>query len=294
MKKIAIIPNEEKDTWYDTTVTLAKQLHQYGCTVFMDEVFQERLGSQNNIVYRHREQLLDKVDLLITLGGDGTLLRAAKSASVQNVPILGINIGHLGYLSELEVEDIEKYLKQIISGEYSCDIRMLLHVTVKKKSGEENSCLALNEVFVSKESIGTMIQTDIYGDGFFINSYCGDGVIIATPTGSTAYSLSSGGPVLEPQIQNILITPISPHALSARPIVMSADRKITVKVNTNKTTYVVCDGEPLAKASKDDLIEVERSEHMLSLIRVKNRGFYDILRVKLNERRGLFEVSTTI
>lgn len=294
MKKIAVIPNKGKDTWFPITDQLIRQLRSYGCVVFLEKAFQSHIGEEEDVVYKDKQALLDDADLLITLGGDGTLLRASKSAALHRVPVLGINIGHLGYLSELEVEDMEEYLKKIVEGNYSHDERMMLNVTVKKKNGEKSSTLALNEVFVSKETVGTMIQTDIYADGSFINSYCGDGVIIATPTGSTAYSLSSGGPVLEPKSLNILITPISPHALSARPIVMSPDRKITVRANAVKTTCVVCDGEPLAEISRDDLIIVEKSSYILSLIRVKNRGFYDILRVKLNERRGFFEVSETI
>jgi NAD+ kinase len=294
LKKIAIIPNRGKETWYETTILLIDKLHQYGCVVYLENNFKDIIGLKKSVEYRHQDKLLEDVDLLITLGGDGTLLRASKAAALHRVPVLGINIGRLGYLSELEVEDIEHYLEQIIAGQYTLDNRMMLLVTVKKKDGTESSSLALNEVFISKETMGTMIQTDIYGDGSFINSYCGDGVIIATPTGSTAYSLSSGGPILEPQTLNILITPISPHTLSVRPIVMSADRKITVKVSTSKTTYVVCDGESLAKASNDDLIIVEKATDILSLIRIKNRGFYDILRFKLSERRGLYEVSETI
>ena len=287
MKAIAIIPNDENAAWIGNTKMLLKKLHALGCTVLIPKDLEAALFEEE-ATFVSQEALFTKSDLVITLGGDGTLLRAAKPAASHDVPILGVNIGRLGYLSELETGDVDEYLPRIIAGDFQIDARMLLEVSVTRQGqAQPIKRLALNEMFVSKQALGHTIQTEIYADGAYINAYFGDGVIIATPTGSTAYSLSCGGPVLDPVNHNIVITPISPHVLCARPIVMSDEREIRVYVNElyNKAAYVVCDGEQIAAVTGKDEVLVRRSENVLKLVRVKEQGFYDILREKLSERR---------
>lgn len=281
MKTIAVVPNTAKTVWKESTQHLLDQLCGMDVDILMPEGCQQTM-QQGCIRFVSQKEMMEKSEMLLSLGGDGTLMRAAKYAGPAGIPVLGINMGHLGYLVELEISDYEQPLRQALAGQYTIDQRMMLEVEVIRNGRRVGHTLVLNDAFVARGTVGHMITTQVNFDGIPMNTYMGDGIIIATPTGSTAYSLSAGGAVLEPQSNNILVTPICPHSLGSRPIVLSGSRVITLQVQgAGKDGDLVCDGDFFMKLSEEDIVRIYQSDAVLKLVRVRNRSFYDILREKL-------------
>ncbi len=285
MKNIAIVPNTQKKAWEINTRKIINILTAFDVNILLSKEFTE-FFTDDGVIFMPEEDIKKCADMLFSLGGDGTLMRAAKYAAQCEIPILGINMGHLGYLVELELFECQEYLPLIFDGKYERDARMMLEVELERGGNIIASTSVLNDSFIAKGSCAKMIPLEIMINSQTMNKYVGDGVIIATPTGSTAYSLSAGGPVLEPGCENILVTPISPHTIASRPIVMSCKNCIEVKVLdiTNKDANLICDGELFASLRTGDIIRIIKAKNPLVLIRAKNRGFYQILRDKLSER----------
>jgi NAD+ kinase len=285
MKRIAIEPNTSKKGWQGYTLEVAKILHEFGAEVLIDAQLGKEIGPSDLVHYVHKNELCVSAELIITLGGDGTLMRAAKFAAINHIPVLGINIGHLGYMVELELHECRKYLERIVADDFACQERMMLCVELIRDGECIMSTIALNDVFMAKYTMGRMLDVEVFIDGMPITTYKGDGVIVSSPSGSTAYALSAGGPVLEPRSENILITPICPHTLVSRPMVLAGDRVVTMRAKEEyKDALVVCDGEAFCQMHCGDEIRVKRANNLLKLICVKDRSFYDILREKLSER----------
>lgn len=287
MKKVAILPNVSKAIWLESTLRLIESIRDFDVEIVMQDKLQEQLPADAPVTFLTMNQLFAYADMAVTLGGDGTILRIAKQAAMNNVPLIGVNIGHLGYLAELELGDEADVFDKLFNGEYTVDQRMMLNVELLRNNQLMESEMILNEAFVSKSQLGKMVHTDIYVDDMFMNSYWGDGVIVSTPTGSTAYSLSAGGPILEPQTEGMIITPIAAHTLSARPIVINAKKEISILYRDleDKEAFVVCDGERQMAIRQDDVVKIKKAPYRLTLLRVKNRGFYDVLRTKLTDWR---------
>jgi NAD+ kinase len=283
LKRIAIVPNTIKEVWPEKTRNIIDTLHALQVEVLAPMDCRELLQDSRQVRFVSREEMLQQAEVLISLGGDGTLMRAAKYAAVWNIPVFGINLGHLGYLVETDLQECQEYLRQVVEGNYILDQRMMLEVRVFRDSHPVAETLVLNDAFMAKSAVGRMTAIEVRFDGIKMHTYEGDGVIVATPTGSTAYSLSAGGPVLEPQSENLLVTPICPHSLSCRTIVMSSQRTIQLRAAQGEAT-LVCDGEIFWNILPEDVVQIHKSDSYLSLIRVKNRSFYDILREKLSER----------
>ncbi len=241
----------------------------------LEEVAARRL--RRNLWVR-REEVPGQVDLLVVLGGDGTLLSIAHLAAVKNVPVMGVNLGSLGFLTEVPLEEMYLTLDSYLSGnEAIISPRRMLEARVKEKV-----YYCLNDVVINKGALARMIQFTIWSDDEEIATLKADGLIISTPTGSTAYSLSAGGPIIQPYIPAVLISPICPHALSFRPMVLSNDAKIKVRLLTpGEEVYLTIDGQRGNSLVKDDVVVVKRAPLELKLISSPKRCYFDLLHDKL-------------
>ncbi len=228
---------------------------------------------------------LQDAEMLICFGGDGTLLHAAKDASAAGVPVLGVNMGSVGFMAEMEQEDLSGLLR-IPKGEYRLEQRMLLDVRVQREGRTIFRSTALNDAVITKGAVARVIELTIYGDKASMFTMFGDGVIVATPTGSTAYSLSAGGPIVEPTAENIIVTPISAHMLQAKAMVLDKSRFIEVKVpkESRKIAYLSVDGGRAFKLFAGDTVEICRARRQLCLVKLSEKNFYEMISQKLERR----------
>lgn len=228
------------------------------------------------------EPTMAKAKLLVVLGGDGTLLSVVRRHGAWGLPILGINLGKLGFLTEIELEDMFTGMERVLRGDYSVQERMLLRVRVIRKGQLVTDLHALNEVVVSKGAFSRMLELSIDIDGQCLDPLPADGVIVATPTGSTAYSLSAGGPIVDPDISVLLLTPICPHSLQSRPMVISPASTLQITVHAqHEDILLTIDGQESFALELEDQVIVSRASEVARLVKVSNRGFYDVLRQKL-------------
>jgi NAD+ kinase len=223
------------------------------------------------------------LDLLLTLGGDGTLLRAARMAVPHSVPVLGVNLGHLGFLTSLAPGELEEGLRALASGEVVLDERMVLTVCAEGPDGTvHGSSLAMNDAVLHRGGVARMIRMAVFAHGEEVGTYSADGIIIATPTGSTAYSLSAGGPIVSPTVDCIVATPICPHTLAVRPLVLSAAERVTIEVlSPTEELILTIDGQERASLIPGDRVVVERAPQPLRLVRFPGQTFFSTLRRKL-------------
>ena len=219
---------------------------------------------------------------VIVLGGDGTLLAAARAVAKANVPLLAVNLGSLGFLTEVKLEELYTSIDAVEKNQCTREARSMIRCGIVRRGKEIEHFDALNDIVVSKRTIARMAEVDVHVDGNFVANYKADGVIISTPTGSTAYSLAAGGPVLEPSVDAIVITPISPHALTNRPLVLrdSSEVKLMVKGAADET-YLTVDGQSGMPVIEGDQIVCRKSQHRIQLLRLPGRTFFDVLRAKL-------------
>ncbi len=230
----------------------------------------------------------DPVDLLLTLGGDGTLLRGARMVAGRDVPVLGINLGRLGFLTSVAGEDFEASLARIFDGHYEVDRRFTLEARVVHADGREGeSFLALNDFAVHQAGVARVTRLDLFvgrgPDREEIGSFSGDGVVLATPTGSTAYSLSAGGPIIVPSVECIVVTPIAPHTLAVRPLVIPAAEQVTVRgLERSESLVLTVDGQVGRELAAGDEVRVRRSDVQIALVRLPGQSFFATLRRKLN------------
>ncbi|MGI6537411.1 MAG: NAD(+)/NADH kinase [Caldicoprobacterales bacterium] len=231
-------------------------------------------------------ELYEFSDLILVLGGDGTILQSSRKAAEFQKPILGINIGHLGFLAEAEMTNLSSILDALSSKSFDIDRRMMLEVQLKREGKIVNKSLALNDVNIYKGSYSRMIHLNLWIDGEFVNYYAADGLLISTPTGSTAYSLSAGGPIIYPGMECMLVTPVCPHTLTSRPIVADASSIIEVEgTNKSRNVIVTVDGQEAVPLQTGDRIIVFKSKFETQLIRIFGYSFYHLLRSKLSSRK---------
>lgn len=271
--RISVIPNPTKDIELCMTKKLCKLLSAKGVTVLMEPAYAD---SGIDAVYS-AEKLYGSTDTVIVLGGDGTILCAAEECARRGIPVMGINLGRVGFMTETEQDDMEQATEKLLSGRYKIEERMMMEVSVG-----EQEYLALNDVVVAKPD-AQMINTAVFADGEKITEYIADGVIIATPTGSTGYSLSAGGPVADPGTEMFLATPICAHTLKARPAVLAPEKKISVKLldGANSKAEITVDGMVVENLLLGGEVTIRKSEVKLRLIKFGQQSFYDILTAKL-------------
>ncbi|WP_026487564.1 NAD(+)/NADH kinase [Caldanaerobius polysaccharolyticus] len=269
MKRVGIVANSQKDKDGKITMSCINWLQKEGCLVITAD----------------DESLYLKSDFIVVLGGDGTILNVARKASVFEKPILGINMGRLGFLAEVELKDMYRSLKMAIEGNYTIDSRMMLECKLMRKGRILQEYHSLNDVVITRGAFSRVIRLKTYVDGEFVNTYSADGLIISSPTGSTAYSLSAGGPIVRPDVPLIIVTPICPHSLHNRSIIVSADSRIDVDIlDSNLDIMLTIDGQIGYKLTKGDVVTINRSKYQSKLIRIEKRPFFEVLRSKLSER----------
>ncbi|MHB1253089.1 MAG: NAD(+)/NADH kinase [Candidatus Humimicrobiaceae bacterium] len=285
MKSIGIISNNDNAR----AINIAKDIYDYlimnKIEVFLLE--SDGLSKKHNLPYVAEEDFKNNIDTLISVGGDGTFLRAARHAFMSSIPIMGVNVGNLGFLAEINISDMYDSLDKIINNNFEIEKRMLISGMLlrdKKLVDEKNyPYLALNDFVITKSFLEKIIEIKIIINGVSIVSYGGDGVIIATPTGSTAYSLSAGGPVVEPKNESIVITPICAHTLFSRSLVISPDNQIEIQINSGKTKVDLnIDGRKRdLEVLNGDIFKVGKSNFKLNLITFNRNIFFKIFKEKL-------------
>lgn len=229
------------------------------------------------------DPLIAASDVVIALGGDGTIIHTAKHASCYDKAVLGINCGHLGFMAGLELDELG-LLNRLINGEYQVERRMILDIMVESSKG--NRLLnVLNEAVLSRGALSRMIELEVYNHGESVVTYHADGVILATPTGSTAYSLSAGGPIIDPALNALLLTPICPHSLYSRSYIFNENAELAVCSNSRESFYLMADGEEGMELHRGDRVRACRSERDACLIKLKETSFYSVLSNKLLNRR---------
>ncbi len=231
--------------------------------------------------YFSREEVPDGSNLIIVLGGDGTLLSAARVVGDRDIPLFAVNLGHLGFLTAIQVEDLYPELERALRGEHRIGRRRMVDCEVRRKGETTGAYAALNDVVITKTELARMIDLDTHVDNHFVAAYKADGLIIATPTGSTAYSLSAGGPVIFPSVNAFCITPICPHMLTNRPVIVPDTSVIHILVHGEEGTYLTIDGQVGEPLSKGDLVVCRSSPKTIQLIRPPKMLFFDVLREKL-------------
>jgi len=278
---IGLIGKSEDSNVSTTLRALTGYLEQREVEILLDGTLADILPDSPHAVV-DRDTLASSCDLVIVVGGDGTLLNAARSLAEPGVAVLGVNLGRLGFLVDVSPEDMPVQLDKILSGQFSEEQRTLLHMTVIRDGEIISQSSALNDIVVHKKNIARMIELDTYIDGHFLNTNRSDGLIVSTPTGSTAYALSGGGPILHPRLEAITLVPICPHTLSNRPIVIDDDSVIEIIIHTGTPEATVsCDGQVDQSLEADDLITVRKHNHALRLLHPPGHDYFAVLREKL-------------
>jgi NAD+ kinase len=286
-KKIALVGNSRDQRVSESMLTLAGHLQSRQCTVLVDAAGVIDFAGLS--VEREPEaQLGALADLVIAIGGDGTLLHAARLATPHQVPVLGVNRGRLGFLADISPTDMRDRVDEVLAGQYVKDKRAMLQAKLLRQGHTENACEALNDVVLQKWQTGRMLDFETWIDGRYVNTHGGDGLVVATATGSTAYALSCGGPILYPELDALVLAPICPHTLSDRPIVVRSSSTIEVRLVERPDTraQVTCDGVPLGELVPGDRLVVMPSPRTVTLLHPSDHDYYRILRSKLRWGRG--------
>ncbi|MDA8442647.1 MAG: NAD(+)/NADH kinase [Peptococcaceae bacterium] len=265
IQTLGLLFNQDKPQASQAAVQIQAWLQQQGVTVLSDQ------GQ------------FSQADAVIVLGGDGTLLRAARFLSPLGIPLLGLNFGHLGFLTEVELAEWRSCFQKLLAGNYTVEARMMLQGTVLRSGIRDISALALNDVVVSRGDISRIITLDVTLSGQHLSSYPADGMIVSTPTGSTAYSLSAGGPIVSPLLQSMIITPICPHTLSARAMVVDPEEVLAIRFARGIDCVVTFDGQETIELSPGDAVQVERASFSTQLIKLSGRSFPELLQAKLKD-----------
>jgi NAD+ kinase len=276
MKKIAIIANLAKRRVPDVMKELVLEMKKRNVGVLLLKDSAQYIGRKD--LSAEEEDIRNNAQVLISLGGDGTLLRAARVVREANVPIFGVNMGGLGFLTEIIYRDLNKALPLLFQKKYYLEKRNMLAVNVP---GNNKELFALNDVVLSRGASARIVKLKTFIDGDYLTTFTSDGLIVSTSTGSTAHSLSAGGPIIHPSLDSVLIVPICPHTLSNRPIVVPSRSKIKVKTLTEKPVDYTIDGQIGGVLEKGNEIRVQSAPFHISLIRLKKKSFYGLLRKKL-------------
>lgn len=282
--KVLVMPNLSRKSAHPCTEETLQRLHALGAKVLMRDKLRPCFERDDRVSFLSLDQALKECDFVAAIGGDGTILHTAKYAMQENKPVFGINAGRLGFLAGLETNELDR-LEDLKLGNYTIDRRMMLKVTHHRTDGDE-VLYALNDAVISKGVLAKIVDLDVVCDGRRLASYRADGIIFATPTGSTAYSLSAGGPVIDPQIGCISMTPICSHSLMGRSIIFSDDRHllVTARMDEEHAAYLSIDGEDGRHIEAADQIEIEKSDIFVQFVKLTDKPFFEILNEKIMEK----------
>ena len=276
VKKVLLCPNPRGDAGLEITNTVKATLERAGLSAPVFPVYDD-IGTPVSF-----GDALDGVDMMICLGGDGTILHTSIAAAEHDIPILGINLGHLGFIADLEREDVS-CIDRLLDGGYTIENRMMLHACVHRDGAVVYDCIGLNEAVITRGASAKAFKLTIRGDNRKISAFSGDGLIVATPTGSTAYSMSAGGPIVEPTAENFVLTPICPHAFIAKSFVLRGDTFVTVEPYAldGRAAQLTVDGNDGFPLAEGDQIRLTRARYVTRLVRVMHRSFFEIVNKKL-------------
>jgi NAD+ kinase len=274
-KKIAgIVIKPNGSELYDTFISIQTLFLNANIEVLIEEQSAKTIGYSKGT---HFNSLCEQSDFLVTIGGDGTLISVARRSLNYQKAILGINLGTLGFLTSLHPNDLNTFLDDFTNDNYQVDKRMMIDATIKG-----NQSVAFNDIVIKGKSITHMLNLDAYIDGKKFNSYYGDGLVISTPTGSTAYNLSAGGPVVLPLTGAFIVTPICAHSLTQRPLVLPAEFELEFKTANNDEAVVIVDGQDMYELKPNESVIINKAEQFAKLIRPKDRDYFAVLNQKLN------------
>ena len=284
--KIVLSSNPYRDRGLRVALEARRVLEHAGAQTVLCLPFQPKKGDRLDLPRQLPLSLLEKelptADLLICFGGDGTILHAARDATLHGVAILGVNLGSVGFMAELERSELP-LLASLAHGLYTIEERMMLDVKVLRGDRLISQDIALNDAVISKGSMARVAEMEVFADRVKVTAITGDGVIVATPTGSTAYSMSAGGPIVEPTSKSIIVTPVCAHQLAARAMVLAPERVVAVQLprGNRKYLYLSIDGGKAVRLSGGDRVEVRRSDRATQLVRLADRSFYQVINQKL-------------
>jgi NAD+ kinase len=279
-RNIGIISRPRRSNLAEVVPPLLAWLEERGIHVVYDQETASSLAEPSE--GRSREQVAAASDLLLVLGGDGTLLAAARVAAPRGIPILPINMGSLGFLTSFMLEELYPALEDILAGSLTISERVMLHAELQRGDKILDKQAVLNEVVINKGALARMIELELSIDKDFVCRYRADGLIVASPTGSTAYSLSAGGPIVHPSVESFIITPICPHTLSDRPLVVGDTSIIEVKLSAGtESVFLTLDGQKGIPLQATDRVRISRGQQRLKLIQTPNKSYFEILRNKL-------------
>ena len=280
LKKIGIYAKKNHPDAEKIASDICERLKREQIEVFLEDSLAEQIGQVNGYA---GEEIPELVDLIIVLGGDGTLISVARRVAEQNIPIVGVNLGRLGFLTEITRDELPEMLEQLIADDYQVSDRMMLDALIHRNDKVVGKFTVLNDVVINKGALARIIDMETYVDGRYLTSYKADGLIISTPTGSTGYNLAAGGPIIYPDINSLLITPICPHMLTNRPIMVWSRSVIEINVKfEDDVVFFTADGQIGHKLLPGDRVEVRRSESRTRLVSSPSKDYFEILRTKLS------------
>ena len=286
MKNVILAPNPYRDKNFQTVRNAVEVLKGAGLNprVCLPFDIDRSYELPKDIRFHRLDREIGNAEMVICFGGDGTILHMAKAATKRDIPILGVNIGTMGFMAELERTELDK-LALLADGNYMLDSRMMLDVTVQRDRDIIYHDICLNDVVITKGAVARIVHLKVNCDGVCAMESGGDGVIISTPTGSTAYSFSAGGPIVEPDARNIIITPICAHEVGSRCIVASDRRTVTVEMvhNARRNAYLSADGGRAVRLNMGDIATIKKSNLETKLVRLKDRSFYDVISAKFQK-----------
>ena len=280
--KFFIIPNMTRENALSVTTSLVKELFALDCHIMMDDSLKEAFGSFSHIEFGEQIRLLNACDIVISVGGDGSFINAAMVATDNNKPVLCVNAGKLAYLACLEGDELH-LLSKVVKGEYITEKRMMLSVSILDKTDRiiyHSNCI--NDAVVSRSGVIRIMKLSVSCNGAPLIDYMADGAIIATPTGSTAYSLSAGGPVIDPCVESILLTPVCAHSVFSRSVVLGGNSSLEITHDNSGEAILSCDGQSAVIIPEGAVVSVSRSEKCASFIKIKNDTFIDVLNKKIS------------
>lgn len=278
MKNINIVCKRKKEQALAVARTI---IDTYGSSIeiALDEDSAEQTGFDRSFELEH---VADGVDCIMVLGGDGTLLSVARQVKGKNVPILGVNLGGLGFLTEVSLEELPEMLPRVLAGEYRTSVRTMVDVSVRRESEEIFALSLLNDVVITKDALARIIDIETNVDGEYLTTFRGDGLIVSTPTGSTGYSLAAGGPILHPSLGHVVVTPICPHTLTNRPIILPSEATVHARLmSPDEKVILTLDGQVGFPLEYMDEVVVGKSRFTVSLVRSDRKGYFEVLRNKL-------------
>jgi NAD+ kinase len=280
MERVGLLPNPSKERAMEVVKQVIDWLKEKEVDYLIEQKSAELIGDLEHS--SSWQEMIERSELVIVFGGDGTFLNTARKFAATEIPILGINLGSLGFLTDVELDNLNSALEDLLAGKFEIEERIMLEAEVVRDGTSISKVIAINDVVITKGSFSRLIELKTYIDGEYLTTYPADGVIVACPTGSTAYSLSAGGPIVNPKLKSLIITPICPHTLHARSIVVSGEEAIKIIVEADhEDVMLTVDGQDGLKLISGDEVLIKSSELVTKLVKLEGYNFYQILKTRL-------------